>query len=148
MNLLDDFVTLFLADLQLVEQFSVKERRERSSKRRSVDRTLAIMGESSSPSSCITDYDDEDDTRKRQHFYNQTEAQHTHKPANAEPNNATKLNTNKPTPSQTTKSKTTANKNSSIVFPADLAKLEAAELKALEPEAATQGDDGDNDGRT
>ncbi len=51
-----------------MEQFSVKERRERSSKRRSVGRKLAIMGKSSSPSSCITDYDDENDTRKRQNF--------------------------------------------------------------------------------
>ena len=50
-----------LADLQEVEQFSVKERRERSSKRRSISRTLATVVGSCSPSSCIADRVDEDD---------------------------------------------------------------------------------------
>ena len=50
-----------LVDLQEVEQFCVKERRERSSKRRSISRTLATVGGSCSPSSCIADEVDEDD---------------------------------------------------------------------------------------
>ncbi len=44
-----------------MEKFSFKERRERSSKGRSVGRTLATVGESCYHSSCIADKDEEDD---------------------------------------------------------------------------------------
>ena len=44
-----------------MEQFSVKERRERSSERRSVGGTLATAIEYCSCSSCFADKDDEDD---------------------------------------------------------------------------------------
>ena len=44
-----------------MEQFSVKKRRERSIKRRSISSTLATVGESCSTSSCIAHKDDEDD---------------------------------------------------------------------------------------
>ena len=45
------------------------------------------------------------------------------------------------------KFKTTVNKTASMVLPTDIAKLEAAKLEAMSLEAATQGDDGGNDGR-
>ncbi len=44
-----------------MEQFSVKERRERSSKRRSGGRPFTTMEEYCSPFSCIDYKDDEDD---------------------------------------------------------------------------------------
>ncbi len=52
-----------------MEQFNVKERRERSSKRRGISRTFATVGGSCPPSSCIADKDDKDE-KEGAKFYN------------------------------------------------------------------------------
>ncbi len=86
-------------------------------------------------------------TRKRQSFYNQTDPQHI-QTSHCGTQQCTKLNTNKPTAPQKATANTTANKTASTVLLTELAKLDAAELEATEPQAMEQGDDDGNDGRT
>ncbi len=112
-----------------MEQFTVKERREMSSKRRSVDRILATVEKAVLLCLALL-IKMMKNTRKRKIATIELNP-NIAKPATTKTNNAIKLNTNKPTTSKTGKAKTTANKTASSVLPTDLAKLEAAELEGM-----------------
>ena len=135
-----------LADLQEVEKFSVQKRRERSSKRRSISRTLATVGESCSPSSCIADKDDEYDKEEAKLLplkWSPTQPNHSH--CGTQQCIQTEHQQNNHL--ENWQSQSHSHNTASSVLPTDLAKLEAAELEAMSLEAATQWDDGGNDGR-